>query len=415
MLKMRSALMHGREAYHLILVLIVAFLMALFSVSINLLDNLYGFFKDYTYFPLIEFLVHGIFLTLCGMMWLTYRRWQRAEKKRSELEGMVDSISSDVIMAVDQEGRVIRCNASLRRIFGYQPEEILHRKTDLLFRTLPDSSGNVSAGGQAVHQGGFSIARATGRFKDGHEIPLEVVTGKLTAGRGAVLFLRDISERVAAEAQLRNSYRKLQKLLEETVNILALAVEMRDPYTAGHQRRVATLACAIADQLRLSARRRDGLRLASIVHDVGKLYVPAEILSKPGTLTETEFNLIKAHPQLGYDLLKKIDFPWPVAEMVLQHHERIDGSGYPQGLRGQEILLESRIMGVADVVEAMASHRPYREAHGIGKALEEISADRGKRYDADVVDACLQLFYECGFEFEEVSEVETMAGILEGR
>jgi len=415
MIKFRSVLISSREAYHLILILIVAFLMALFSVSINLLDNLYWFFKDYAYFPLIEFFVHGIFLTLCGMMWLTYRRWQQAEKKRAELEGMVDSISSDVIMAVDREDRVVRCNASLRRIFGYQPEEVLHRRTDLLFRNIPGPSGDISGGDPVIQKGGFSVTRAIGRFKDGHEIPLEVVTGQLTADRGAVLLLRDISERVAAEAQLRSSYQKLQELLEETVNILAMAVEMRDPYTAGHQRRVAALACAIADELKFSARRKDGLRLASIVHDVGKLYVPAEILSKPGVLTETEFNLIKAHPQLGYDLLKKIDFPWPVAEMVLQHHERIDGSGYPQGLEGKEILLESRIMGVADVVEAMASHRPYREAHGISKALEEITTHRGKRYDADVVDACLKVFYERGFEFETVPEVEMMAGILEGR
>jgi len=415
MLKIRSVLITSREATHLVLILIISFLMALFSVSIHLLDNLYWFFKDYAYFPLIEFLVHVIFMTLCGMMWLTYRRWRRSEKKRIELENMVDSISSDVIMVVDRENRVVRCNASLKRIFGYQPAEFLGRRTEQLFRVQPDPWGDSPGSSEKTHQGDFSVITAIGRYRDGHEIPLEVITGRLTTGEGAVLLLRDISERVAAEAQLRNSYRKLQTLLEETVNILAMAVEMRDPYTAGHQRRVATLACAIADELKLSARRMDGLRLASIVHDVGKLYVPAEILSKPGILSETEFNLIKAHPQLGYDLLKKIDFPWPVAEMVLQHHERVDGSGYPQGLRDKEILLESRIMGVADVIEAMASHRPYREAHGPSKALQEISRNRGKLYDAEVVDACLRLFYERGFEFEEVPEVEMMAGILEGR
>jgi PAS domain S-box-containing protein len=415
MFKMRSVLITGREAVHLVLILIVAFLMALFSVSINLLDNLYWFFKDYAYFPLIEFLVSAIFLTLCGMMWLTYRRWRRSEKQRAELESMIDSISSEVLMVVDREDRVIRCNASLKRIFGYRPDEIVGRRTEQLFRISPDPAGDSPESSGKMQQGDFSVVTATGRNRNSHEIPLEVVTGKLTSGQGAVLLLRDISERVAAEAQLRNSYRKLQTLLEETVNILAMAVEMRDPYTAGHQRRVAALACVIADELKLSPRRKDGLRLASIVHDVGKLYVPAEILSKPGTLTETEFNLIKAHPQLGYDLLRKIDFPWPVAEMVLQHHERVDGSGYPQGLRDKEILLESRIMGVADVVEAMASHRPYREAHGTSKALEEIYRSRGKRYDADVVDACLRLFYERGFEFEDVPEVEMMAGILEGR
>jgi PAS domain S-box-containing protein len=405
----------NRELYHLLVILILAFVMALFSVSIHLLDNLYWFFKDYAYFPLIEFLVNAIFLTLCGMMWLTYHRWQMAEKKGAELENLVDSISSDVLMVVDQEGRVIRCNASLKRIFGYERSEVLNRKTDFLFRTSPDHLVLAAKEPPGDGHDGFTVTPATGRFKDGHEIPLEIVTGKLSTGGVAVLLLRDISKRVAAEEQLRHSYRKLQELLEETVNILAMAVEMRDPYTAGHQRRVATLACAIADELHLSARRKDGLRLACIVHDVGKLYVPAEILSKPGTLTDTEFNLIKAHPQLAYDLLKKIDFPWPVAEMVLQHHERIDGSGYPQGLRGKEILLEARIMGVADVVEAMASHRPYRAAHGGGEALEEISINRGKLYDEDVVDACLRLFYERGFEFEKTPEVEMMDGILEGR
>jgi putative nucleotidyltransferase with HDIG domain len=176
---------------------------------------------------------------------------------------------------------------------------------------------------------------------------------------------------------------------------------MRDPYTAGHQARVTRLACAIAKETGLPDERIQGLNVAGTLHDLGKMYVPAEILSKPTRLTESEMMIIKAHPQAAYDILKGIEFPWPVAQIVLQHHERRDGSGYPQGLSGDDILLEARILAVADVVEAMASHRPYRPAHGIDKALEEISQNRDLLYDAGVVDACLKLFREKGFELDE--------------
>jgi putative two-component system response regulator len=197
--------------------------------------------------------------------------------------------------------------------------------------------------------------------------------------------------------KLRDTLEKLRKAMEGTIQVISSTVEMRDPYTAGHQRRVAALVAAIAAEMGLPEDRIDGLRMAGLIHDLGKIAVPAEILSKPGRITEAEFNMIKCHPQAGYDILKDIEFPWPIAEIVYQHHERMDGSGYPRGLSGEEILMESRILCVADVVEAMASHRPYRQALGIDKALEEISSNRGILYDADVVDTCLKVFAEKGF------------------
>ena len=210
-----------------------------------------------------------------------------------------------------------------------------------------------------------------------------------------------LRERRRAEEKLQQSYDKLRKAMEGTIRAMAITVERRDPYTAGHQQRVANLACAIAEEMGLSKDQQiDGIRMAGVIHDLGKLSVPAEILSKPGRLSEMEFGIIREHPQVGYDILKEIDFPWPIADMVLQHHERMDGSGYPQGLSNEAILMESKILAVADVVEAMASHRPYRPSLGIEKALEEILENRGFFYDPPVVDACLKLFRQKGFKIE---------------
>lgn len=192
----------------------------------------------------------------------------------------------------------------------------------------------------------------------------------------------------------------LQKSLEQSIQVIAATVEARDPYTAGHQRRVAELAVGIARELGLPEDRVHGIHLAAVIHDLGKIHVPAEILSKPGKLSNVEFMLIKTHPQDGYDILKDVDFPWPIADIVRQHHEKLDGSGYPQGLKGEQILLESRIMTVADVVEAMSSHRPYRPALGVEVAVKEIERGRGSAYDPAVADACLKLFREGGFKFQ---------------
>lgn len=213
--------------------------------------------------------------------------------------------------------------------------------------------------------------------------------------------LRNHLEELVAErtVELRESEKKLRLSLLESIAALAATVEMRDPYTAGHQRRVAQLAIAIARELKLPDEEVEGIHLASVVHDVGKIRVPAEILSKPGRLTDLEFKLIKEHPQNGHELLRSIDFPWPIAEIVWQHHERLDGSGYPRALKGDEILLDARIISVADVVESMVSHRPYRPALGLDAALEEVTLNKGRIFDATVVDACIRLFREQGFSF----------------
>ncbi|MGD9166246.1 MAG: HD domain-containing protein [Syntrophobacterales bacterium] len=212
---------------------------------------------------------------------------------------------------------------------------------------------------------------------------------------------QDIARRESAEAEVQSTLDKLRSAMGGVVQAMALTVERRDPYTAGHQRRVADLARAVAAEMALSTHQIDGIRMAGLIHDLGKICVPAEILSKPGQLTELEHTLIQDHPQVGYEILKEIEFPWPVAQIVLQHHERLDGSGYPVGLSGDDIIIEAKTLAVADVVEAMASHRPYRPTLGRDMALEEISQNRGVLYDADVVDACMKLLQEKDFQFRQ--------------
>lgn len=215
--------------------------------------------------------------------------------------------------------------------------------------------------------------------------------GKAVRSIGTV---QDITERKKAEERLK-------KTMDATIETVSKIVEIKDPYTAGHQQRVSQLATAIAKELNLSPDKVEGIRIASLIHDIGKISVPTEILSKSIALSDIEFSLVKGHSQIGYDILKSIDFPWPVEEIVLQHHERLNGSGYPQGLKADKIMTEAKIIGLADVVEAMSSHRPYRPALGVDAALEEISKNRGVLYDPEVVDACLKLFKKKGFKFKE--------------
>jgi PAS domain S-box-containing protein len=210
----------------------------------------------------------------------------------------------------------------------------------------------------------------------------------------------NLVQRSQAETALKESLSQLHRTLDSTAMALATTVEMRDPYTAGHQKRVALLVCAIGQEMGFSADQLEGMRVMGMLHDIGKIAVPAEILSRPGKISETEFNIIKVHSQVGYDITKDIEFPWPVAQGIPQHHERLDGSGYPHGLKGDEIILEGKILAVADVVEAMSSHRPYRPTLGIDKALEEITRNKGIRYDSEVVDVCVRLFTGTGFQFD---------------
>jgi putative nucleotidyltransferase with HDIG domain len=188
--------------------------------------------------------------------------------------------------------------------------------------------------------------------------------------------------------------------MDATIETMSRMIEVKDPYTAGHQQRVSQLAVAIAKELDLSQDKVEGIRVASLIHDIGKIGIPTEILSKSTALSDIEFSLIKAHSQIGHDILKSIDFSYPVAQIVLQHHERINGLGYPNQLKEDEILLEAKILGIADVIEAMSSHRPYRPALGIDIALAEISQNKGILYDVEAVDACLKLFKKKGFKFE---------------
>lgn len=210
---------------------------------------------------------------------------------------------------------------------------------------------------------------------------------------------QDITERERLDAEYKRSLEQLENSMEKTVQAIAATIEMRDPYTAGHQRRVAGLAQRIAEEMHLPKEEVHGICLAATLHDIGKIHIPAEILSFPGKLGDIEYALIKVHVQAGYDILKNIEFPWPVAQMVYQHHEHLDGSGYPRGLKGDQIMLGARIICVADVVESMVSYRPYRPGLGTEKALAEIALNRGRLYDPAVVDVCLELFGK-GYEFK---------------
>ena len=316
-------------------------------------------------------------------------------------DSTIDSLPG-IFYLFDKQGKFHRWNKNAELISGYSSEEISHM-SPLDFFIGEDKKRIVEKIQEAFEKEKGEIAiEAEFVSKDGHKAPY------FFTGRGLVLdhtqYLVgvgiDISDRKKAEEELRESMDKLHKIMGGIIKAMTLTVEKRDPYTAGHQQRVSHLARAIAQEMGLSKDQIEGIRMAGLVHDLGKISVPAEILSKPTQLSALEFGLIKVHPQTSHDILKDIEFPWPIALIVLQHHERMNGSGYPQGLKGEEILLESRILAVADVVEAIASHRPYRPAYGIEVSLDEISKNRGLLYDPEVVDACLRLFKEKGFKLE---------------
>lgn len=304
--------------------------------------------------------------------------------------------SPELVAVVDAGGVLRYANPAHEGFYGYEADSIVGRGIAEL--VAPEDAPKVLA---LFHRTvGRPDATVRGSFRTspqrGPQRVMEfAATNKVqdTTIRGFIVHSKDVTDRVEA-------VERLEDLLRETITAFATIVEFRDPYTAGHQRRVARLAAAIANRLGLHADEVDGIEVAASIHDIGKIAIPAEILARPGPLTEAERRLVECHAERGAAILERVPLPWPVAEMVAQHHERLDGSGYPEGLVGDDILLGARIIAVADAVEAIASHRPYRPGKGIDKALGIVLEGRGITYDADVVNACVELIRDEGLQIE---------------
>ena len=306
------------------------------------------------------------------------------------------------IYSCNRNGEVTYVSSSVANVLGYSKEEFLHliQNSGQYFSLCEkyEVPSEQSLNGDQVESYEIQIPHKNGNpcWLEVSEFPMCDENGDI---EGVECIFHNISDRKRAELGLQTSVEKLRKALAGTIQAMALTVETRDAYTAGHQRRVTNLARSIAQTMGLTEDEVDGIRMAGVIHDLGKISVPAEILSKPGKLSPLEFSLIKTHPQTGYDILKGIDFQWPIAQIVLQHHERLNGSGYPQGIMGDEIMQEARILAVSDVVEAMSSHRPYRATLGIDAALDEVTKNKDILYDSVVVDATVDLFTKKDFQF----------------
>ncbi len=302
-------------------------------------------------------------------------------------------------------GRITLANPYISRLLGRQPQELIGKELWQIGSFL-DKDKSMQLFDELQATGYVRYENLPLRSADGSLKEVEFVSNAYLVGEQRVIQcnIRDISERRAAERLAQAYQQETLRSLQDMVAALVALSEARDPYTAGHQARVAQVATAIAAEMGLNEHQIEGIRISGLVHDIGKFAIPAELLIKPTALKKEEMALIRTHVQEGADVLLPIHFPWPVAEAVLHHHERLDGSGYPQGLKGEAICLEGRILGVADTVEAMATHRPYRFSKGLEAALDVIEAGKGKIYDPAVVDACLRLFREKGYQLPSTSE-----------
>lgn len=336
---------------------------------------------------------------------ITDRR--QAEEALQESEALFNRYlenAADGVYMNDLEGRFIYGNRKCEEILGYRRTELIGKSfaavNILTQSSLKKAVQLLQASSEGKSTGPDELELIN---KNGLIVPVEINTSVVHRKERTVVlgFVRDISERKQADKKIQDTLDRLRRALGATIQVLKSAIEIRDPYTAGHQTRAADLACAIATEMGLTKDRIEAIQVAGSIHDIGKLSIPAEILSKPTPLTEFEFRMIKEHPRMGYEMLRDVESPWPLAEIVYQHHERVDGSGYPRNLQGSGILAEARILAVADTVEAMASHRPYRPAAGIDQALEEIERNRGTLYDAGAADTCLRLFREQGFRLKD--------------
>jgi len=320
------------------------------------------------------------------------------EQNEKRFRGLIEQSLTGVYVILMETGVFQYANPRLEQLLGYGPGELVGIRTDDI--VVAEDMPIVVAERDKLRAGArSSFYEVRALRKDGTVIELGVTGSSydLEGQEATVGMAQDITEKKRAEGEIKRYVAELETAFMSTVNVATTLGEMRDPYTAGHQRRVAEIAVAIGAELGFDAHRQEGLRVAGYLHDIGKITIPAEILSKPGKLSPLEYTLIQGHAQSSYDVLKGVQFPWPVAEVARQHHERVDGSGYPQGLKGEAILLEARIIGVADVIEAMSSHRPYRPGLGMENALAEIERGRGSAYDAGVIDACLRLFRDKGY------------------
>lgn len=316
------------------------------------------------------------------------------EKYRSLIEN-----AQEGVYQTTAEGNFITVNNSFARILGYSSaQEVLKSVTDIPNQLYVYPQDRERLLKLVRKYGSVTNFEAQLYRKDGSRVWVSLSSNAALDDQKRVLYyqgmIQDISEKKQIDAERLENVKRLRKALGATINAMAVTVETRDPYTAGHQRRVADLARAIATEMKLTSDQIDGVRMAGMIHDIGKISIPSEILTKPTQLSALEYNLIKTHPDSGHAILKDIEFPWPIARIVLEHHERVNGSGYPRGLKDNEILMESKILAVADVVEAISSHRPYRAAHGIEAGLQEIAKNKDILYDAKAVDACLRLFRE---------------------
>lgn len=322
------------------------------------------------------------------------------EKEHNYLLNLFEGAPEGIVLC-DKDQKVIQGNMEFCRMFGYDPREVVGRFLDELVTADAVKAKEAVSITERVKRGEFMQMETIRNRKDGSEIPVSILGVPFHVGNDYAIYAiyRDVTTQKKAEEELKRSYRQLEKAMGGTVNTMAKVVETRDPYTAGHQMRVAELASAIAREMGLEPERIEAIRFAAMIHDIGKISIPTEILSKPGKLSDLEFRLIQNHPEAAWEILKGIDFPWPIAKTVRQHHERLDGTGYPSGLKGNDILLEARILAVADVVEAMSSDRPYRPGLGIEKALQEIKEKKETFFDPRVVEICLELFHKKDFRF----------------
>jgi PAS domain S-box-containing protein len=333
-------------------------------------------------------------------------RADRLARELKDCEGRFRAVveQSTSAIYVIQDNKIAYANPRMRQIFGYLPGDAIDRNplAHINEAEWPMVTEQMRLRMSGEREAAYTI---TAVRKDGSEFQLGVHATRATyRGRPAIIAIgQDITDKLQAEEIARQYVGQLELAMRSAVEAMSVITQISDPYTYGHERRVGAIAAAvaIAEELGFDPYRIEGIRIAGFMHDIGKISVPAEILAKPGKLTYVEFQLVKRHSQDGYQILKGINFPWPVAEVALQHHERLDGSGYPRGLKADAILMEARIMSVADVLEATASHRPYRPALGIDRALSEVEQGRGILYDPVVVDACLKLFREKGYQLPE--------------